>query len=271
MSDQSVPKYAVKSTGTAFDIIEVLKNGPAGVTEIAEKVNISKSGVHNQLTTLKHRGYVYKRNGEYRLGLRFLTLGGGVRNMDSTYREIYETAKPEMETIADDTSETVCLLVEEEQRGIVLHQAQGDDAVKTTLTLGTELPFHCTAMGKAVLAHLPEEVTESIIEERGLPQQTKNTITSEARLLEQLEKVQNRGYAIDSEERREGIIGVASPIRDTSGRPLGALGISGPTRRIQGERLESELPQLVQQAARMIELDTQYEPIGESDGAKSPV
>lgn len=245
----------IKSTKTTFRIIEALKElDGAGVTELAEHLELPKSNVHNYLSTLEEEEYVVKEGTTFHVGIRFLELGAYARSR----RDLYDIARPEMDKIAEKEGELVNLLVEEHGRGTYVYRVAGDEAVQVDAHVGTRVYLHCTALGKAILAHMPEERVEEIIEQHGLPKITEKTITDREALYDRLERVRERGVAFDREERLEGLCCAAAPIRSDSGRVLGALSISGPTTRVQGDRLEEEIPSLLEQATNVIELNITY-------------
>lgn len=236
-------------------LVEGLRElGGAGVTELADYVDMPKSNVHNYLTTLREMDYVVKEQDQYHVGLRFLELGSHARDR----KEIYRIAKPELETIADETGELVNLLVEEHGLGTYLARVRGEQAVEVEAHVGTRVYLHSTALGKAILAHLPESRVESIIDQHGLPERTDQTTTDRDELYDQLDTVRSRGYAIDDEERLKGLRCVAAPILSIDERVLGAISVSGPSQRLQGDRLEETLPERVLKAVNVIELNVTY-------------
>jgi DNA-binding IclR family transcriptional regulator len=252
----SRPETPVKTTTTSFRILEVLHDRDgAGITEIATELGISKSTVYKHLTTLKEERYVIKRNDAYYTGLRLLSLGVGARRR----RRIYETAKPEILGLAEQSGEMANLLVEEHGRGIFLYRADSSRAVNLDTHAGREVYLHTTAMGKAILAGLPDERVREIIDRHGLPRMTEHTLTDEEELFAALESIRDRGWAYDEEERLRGLCCVAAAIRDPAGTVLGAISVSGPRSRLEGNRLEAELPEAILNAQNVIELNVAYE------------
>lgn len=244
----------IQSIETAFSIIEHLaEHDRAGVTEIADRLGVSKSTVHNHLSTLRDNEYVIHDGDQYVLGYRFLTLGGKTRSRS----ELYRIAKPEINWLIEETGESACVATEENGRIVYLYQARGAQAVTTDSHTGTRLLPHCTALGKSILAASSTERVESVIERYGLPERTENTITSRAELDAQLEAIRERGYALDDEERIEGLRCVAAPVTDGD-RAVGALSVSGPVKRLQGDQFREELPELVRRAVRVVEINLMY-------------
>ncbi|MFC6615694.1 IclR family transcriptional regulator [Halopenitus salinus] len=245
----------IGSVRTAFDIVESLQDlDGAGVSELASHLDVPKSTAHNYLSTLEEMGYLTKEDGQYHVGVRFLGLGAYVRNR----RKIYEIAKPEVERLAEETTELANLLVEEHGTGTYLQRAQGSRAVQVEAHVGTSVPLHCTALGKCILAHLPESRVDSILEEAGFEPVTPNTVTSREELEEQLERIRECGYALDDEERIEGLRCVAAPILSNDDRVLGSISVSGPSNRIQGDRFRETLPNKVLETVNVIELNVTY-------------
>jgi DNA-binding IclR family transcriptional regulator len=245
----------VKSVETMFDIVETIqrKNG-AGVTEIADALDISKSTVHSHLQSLVENRCVVKEGTTYHVGLRFLNFGGYARQR----LNLYHILKPEVDALAEETGETAQVMGEEHGRGIYLYQAKGQQAVRTDSHVGTEVYLHCTAVGKALLAHLPRERVQKIVDHHGLPKKTPETIADREALFDRLETVREQGHAFDDGERIDGIRCVAAPIKKEDGGVVGSLSVSGPTKRISGDYFRSELPELVKNAARVIEINVTY-------------
>lgn len=245
----------VGATETTLRILETLKDlDGAGVTELANVLDIPKSTVHSHLATLQKNEYVVKNEDVYHVGLQFLQFGEYIRSR----MRIYDVARPEVEHLAEQTGELSNLLVAEHGQGVYLHRAQGTKAVKLDTYAGMRVNLHCTALGKALLASLPEERVDEIIDMHGLPAQTETTITDPEELKRELAEVREQGYAIDNGERLTGLRCVAAPIMDDRSSPRGAISISGPTSRMKGDRLEGELLELLLNAANVIELNMNY-------------
>lgn len=252
MPRNSAAKHPIKSAQNTVRIIEALKElDEAGVTEVADYLDLSKSSVHNYLDTLRHEGYVVKGGNRYRVGLKFLDLGTYAREK----QQLFETGKPEVKQLAEETGEVVNLLVEEQGRGIFLHRERGPQAVKLDTYTGMSIRLHHAALGKAILAHLPEERVRSIVDYHGLPRRTENTVTDLDDLFEELETVREQGYALDMEEHLDGLRCVAVPIFSDGTSVEGAISVAGPSSRMKGERLRETLPEKLQNATNVIELN----------------
>jgi len=245
----------VKTARTTLRILEALKEQDgATVTELTEEFDLAKSSIHNYLNTLRNDGYVAKEDGKYDLSLKILDFGGYARHKE----RIYEIAKDEVTDLAEETGELANLLVEEHGKGIYLHRAHGEDAVMTDSYIGQQVYLHNTALGNAILAHLPRERVNEILDKHGMPATTTNTITNREELFQELETIQERGFALDDEERVEGLRCVAVPIINNNDVVEGAISVSGPTSRFREERFHQELPQQLQTVANVIELNITY-------------
>lgn len=246
---------SVKSVETAFRILDALMElEGAGSSELASYLDMPKSTTHNYLSTLHQEELVVKEGSTYRLGIRFLEYGAYARQITN----IFEIAKPEVDDLAESTGELANLMIEEHGRGSYLHRAQGKDAVQVEAHVGTRVPLHSTGMGKAILAHLPEERVEEIIATHGLSEATSNTITDREELFDELATIREQGIAFDDGERIPGLRCVAAPILSNNGRVLGAISVSGPSNRVGGDYWEEELAQQVLEKVNVIELNVTY-------------
>lgn len=248
-------KHPVRTTEKTLALIEqLMEGGPSGVTELANELNMGKSAVHNHLTTLRKHDYVLKSNNKYYLSLKFLEVGGQTRKS----MEFYQVAEPEVKSIASKTGELANILVEERGMGIYLMRAKGANAVDLDTYAGLRTYLHTTALGKAILAHLPKSRVEEIVDYRGLEQKTPKSIGTREELFKALETVRERGYAIDDGERLEGLRCLAAPVKASSGEVLGSISVSAPASRVSDEDLHGELPEKVLSAANVIELNINY-------------
>jgi IclR family acetate operon transcriptional repressor len=244
----------VRATETSFRILDALRAlDGAGVTELASYLELPKSTVHNHLQTLRRTEYVTKQGPEYDVGLRFLQLGEYARDR----RQVATIGPPEIEKLAAETREMANLLVEEHGRGVFLYRAKGADAVHMDTHAGKRVHLHTTGFGKSILAHLPEERVEEVLDRHGLPQVTPNTITDREQLMDELDEIRAQGYAYDDEERLEGLRCIAAPIVVDSD-VLGAVSVSGPKSRMSGEWYTEELPALTMSTANVIEINSTY-------------
>lgn len=245
----------VKSAATTFEIVNALKAlDEPSVTEIADHVGVPKSTAHDHISTLIALEFIVKGSEGYRLGARFLEYGGHAReNM-----KVYRVARPAVEQLATETGEHANFMIEEHGLGIFLYKATGDNAVSLDTHPGMRVPLQTTALGKAILAYMPPKEAKRIVRERGLPKVTDNTITDRETLFARLEAIRERGYAMDDEERVEGMRCIGAPIVDQNDEVLGAVSVSAPTSRMHSDRFGNEIPRRVQSTANVIEVNMTY-------------
>lgn len=247
------PKNGINSVKTTFNILEALQRlGASGVSELANEVGTSKGTVHNHLSTLLHKEYVVKNeNDTYEIGLKFLDLAHEAKQRIG----IYDLVKTEVDKLAEASGEMALFTVEEHGLGVCIHRALGADSVNTSLYIGQRDELHHTAVGKAILAHLPERRVADIIAERGLTKQTEDTIIDEEKLYEELEEVREKGFAFNRGETIPGLIGVGAPIFDPNGDVVGAVSIIGPSSRMDEDRFYGEIPDMITRSVNIIQIN----------------
>ncbi|MFC6769507.1 IclR family transcriptional regulator [Natrinema soli] len=254
MKEDESDGRSIKSNETLFAIVESLRESEgAGVTELADRLGLAKSTVHKHLVSLERHGYVVNEDGHYRLGLQFFNVGVSVRNQF----EVYHAAKERINQLAFDVDETVWLIVPENGMGMFIYGVPRSESFSFDSTIGNWVPLHANSAGKAILAHLPERKVLETIDRHGLPARTENTITDRDALFEELERVRERGYAVNYQEDLRGLHALATPvIRD--GRPIAAVAIAGAANRLTEERIQAELSEPLLEAVDDIELRLVY-------------
>jgi DNA-binding IclR family transcriptional regulator len=245
----------VKSAETLLAVVEALRElDGARVTELAAHLDVGKSTVHRHLSTLRAHEYVVKEGDEYHLGLRFLGLGEYARERNP----IYQMARPIVDQLAEQTEERALFMTEEHGRAVYLYRGSGAHAVQTDSTTGTRRYLHTIAGGKAILAHLPSDRVDAIIDRWGLPAATPHTIADRDELDAALERVRERGVAFNRQECIDGLKAVSAPVLDPEGGVVGAISVSGPAHRMKGSWLEEEVPDLLRGSANELELNLKY-------------
>lgn len=246
----------IQSVDTAFEILDAIEAlAEPTLSVIADEVDLAKSTVFDHLQTLEAKDFVVRTaDDSYRIGLRFLDYGGQARNQ----HEIYRIAKPELEKLAETTGELVNLAVEEHGIGVYVDYVRGEESVNLDTYVGKREYLHSTAFGKAILAFLPDHRVDEIIDRRGLPSETEGTVATRSELDSRLERIRKRGFAVDREERLEGLRCVAAPVVNSDDGVLGAVSISGPTSRLHDDRLTNELADEVMRTANIIEINLTY-------------
>jgi len=206
-----------------------------GVTEVARALRVSKSTAHALLQSLAVIGLLEQvPSGRYRLGWRTLALG----NVLLTSSGITRVAKPVMEDLARTSGETVNLAVLERGHVIFVERVPGTGGrFASAVPIGTPLPFHCSAVGKVLLAYrTPLEVRELIRTVSDFDAFTRNTITDKPRFQAELDRVRRQGYALNLMEAFNDVCCLAAPVRNGVGLVVAALGLSMPGHRFERHR-----------------------------------
>ncbi|HEY4047875.1 MAG TPA: IclR family transcriptional regulator [Acidobacteriaceae bacterium] len=229
--------YRVQVLDRAFQILDLLadeKSG-AGLMEVAERLKLHKSTAHRLMMVLEWSRFVEKNTvtGKYHLGSRLMELGLSA----ASRLDVYEVAGPYLRSLVKETGETAHLAVLRDGQVVSIVNIESSQTLRTPATVGTRTPAHCTSLGKAMLAFASQEHLEEFLHERKLESYTRNTITSLSRFRAELRAIRKRGYAIDNEEREQGLRCIGAPLRDSTGEVIAAISIAGPVFRIGEERV----------------------------------
>jgi DNA-binding IclR family transcriptional regulator len=244
----------VKTTATSFRVLEALRDRePAGVSELARELDLSKGTVHKHLATLRDLRYVVQEPAGYRLGLGFLGLGVVTRRR----LEVFRVARRPLERLSSATEAVASLMIPEHGRGVYVARVPFDDDVQLPHYEGEHVSLHATAGGKAILSCLPAAVRTDIVDEHGLPAVTPHTITDPDVLADELRTISDTRIAYDRGEQVEGWECVASPITDDSGVAVGALTVSSPSASFS-QRGSQDIPGLVLSSANSVENKLQF-------------
>jgi DNA-binding IclR family transcriptional regulator len=244
----------IQSIERAAAILRLLsgRSRRMGVVEIAGQVGLPKTTVHGILKTLRDVGFVEQdpESGKYQLGAALLHMGSSY--LDGN--ELRTRALNWSDSLAARSHESVRIGTLHEGRVLIVHHVFRPDDSLQVLDVGTLLPAHATALGKALLAENPYIAAE--LAARGLDRFTPATVIEPAALRAQLDTTRERGWAVEIEELVEGEVSFAAPIKDRRGVLVGAIGISGPLERLltAGEP-SAELISYVREAARAVSRD----------------
>lgn len=253
MKNEDKDSKTIKSVENAILVLEELRRtGQAGVTELSDRVGLSKSTVHHYLATLNKNDFVEKANGEYQLGLRPLSYGGVARERE----RVFQIGKEGVDRLARTTGETVRLVVERQGYAVTLYQSTSHrETVRTHL--GSQEDLHSTAAGKAMLSVMGDSRVEELLG-RELAQHTDNTLIERDALYTEIEAIRERDIAFDNEEHREGVRCVATVLATETDELLGAISVSGPVDRLDDETFYETIPQKIRNVSGVIEINTAY-------------
>lgn len=245
-NDAGMTSSLVQSVDRALAVMEILgREGWAGVTDIALELDIHKSTVFRLLSTLERRGMVeqHQHTHKYRLGFALVRLASGVRSA----LDLTRSARPVCERLSARTGETVNVAVLEGSEVVNIEQVNLSSSALSVDWLGRRTPLHNTSNGKIFLAHLPERALEEILE-HDLPRATSQTVVDPEALRAQLKAIREQGYGYSFEELEEGLNAVAAPVRGADGLILATVCVSGPSHRLNPERIP-EVGQMTREAA----------------------
>jgi IclR family transcriptional regulator, acetate operon repressor len=241
---------AVRALTRGLDVLDTLaRRREATLTEVAGETALAASTAYRILETLRSRGYASfsESTGRYRLGIRAFETGYAF--VSQTH--LKEAADPVMQRLAAETGESVNLAVLDGGEVVYIHQAEGRGMMRLFTRMGARAPVHCTGVGKCLLAWLPPEEMQTHLPPEPFARFTRYTITRKDAFLEVLAMVKRQGYALDDEEREEGVSCVTAPIRGPKGTVVAAISLSGPSTRIKRRGVTS-LKALVRAAGREI-------------------
>lgn len=199
-------------------------------------LKLHKSTAHRLIMVLERHRLIEKNSntGKYRLGLKLFELGTkAIGQLD-----LRERARPFLEQAVLDTGETVHLCVYDDGEVVYLDKVEPARSVRLTSSVGRRNPAYCTAVGKAIMAFLPEAQVEVSAQKHGFQQLTRKTIGNMLELKAELAKVRKVGYALDNEEHEEGVCCVGAPVWGFGPHPIAAISVSGPTFRLTSEKIQ---------------------------------
>ena len=244
----------IQSVDRAVRILKALGEHPGrlGVSDLSKRLGLAKGTVHGLLRTLQDHGLVEQHadSDKYQLGPELLQLGNSYLDLN----ELRSRGLAWSELLATRVGEAVRVGVPHGEGILVVHHVFRPDTSLQILEVGSLLPMHATALGKAVLAYLDEEFVSELVAE-GLPRLTGHTHVSPAAVRRELAAIRERGYAVEREEAVLGEGGVAAPIFDRTTLPIGAVGVAGPRERLLRKGNETVVAQSVIEAARGISRD----------------
>ncbi|MEO6571343.1 MAG: IclR family transcriptional regulator [Ilumatobacteraceae bacterium] len=237
MNNDGVTRSA--TLGSVANAARVLKSfTPAernwGVSDLARKLDIAKSTAHRLLATLTDEGLLEQdpATGRYHLGLAVFDMAAAAQSMD-----LHEAVSSPMTELRNRTRETVQVAVLDGRDVVYVERLDSQHTLRLFLEVGRRNPAHATGCGKALLAFLPPDQLDRTLRGWTLVAKTHHTIIDHAVLRADLTTARQRGYAVNREESEVGIISVAAPIRDVSGRVSAAISVAGPCDRLEAHEL----------------------------------
>ncbi|MBZ6495273.1 IclR family transcriptional regulator [Natrinema longum] len=244
-------EVGVATTRKTFALLEALKDEEGlTIAELTQRTGLPKSTVYRHLQTLTDLGYVIERDGNYYVGFRFVELGEQARSR----RVGYTAAKRAVFELGQETDERAVFIVEEDDEAVYVHRYGS----LTNTMIGHRRPLHSMASGKVILAEWDDASVTRYVDDVGLEAITSNTITDPDELFDELERIRERGYAVNNQEHMDGLRGVAVPVYTPDDEFLGSLAVFGPTSRFTDEYVHDDLPTRLRDKAGEIRVTLAY-------------
>ena len=236
-----------KTVIKAFRLLETLVETaePIGITELSQKLDLTKSNVHRTLDTLRNLGYVdyYPEQRKYQASFKLWEMA----TLLSENLDIKRVASRHLIALGEETGETVHLCVLSGRNIIYIDKIDSKHHVRPATRIGGSAPTHCVSTGKAILAFQSSATIRSVAEK--LDQYTPHTIVQKKAFEEELASVRKEGLAINRGEWHVDVIGAAAPIRNAEGAVVAAVGVSVPTMRADAESVLKMAPSIKKTAA----------------------
>lgn len=243
-------KYLVASVKNAMRILRIYtpRHNEFGITEMAKKLDLSKSTVHRYVKELVKEGFLVqnKSNGYYRLGLSNLSLGGIVQ----LNKEMYTDAIPILTKLANRFHLPAHICLMEHNRTVYLIREMGDQKVKLITKSGRHNDIHCTAEGLVILAFKSIDIINNVLTQY-LKRYTKYTVTDPVLLKQKILKIRSGQYAVTKDMYAIGFISLAVPIRDYTGEVVSSLALIGESKNVNKNEYDDIIKEL-QRSAKII-------------------
>jgi DNA-binding IclR family transcriptional regulator len=227
---------SVSSVDRALTCLETLAQSNRGMTlaDIARKLKLPKSSAHCILLTLERRGYIYRvpSTHRYLFGMKLLNLA----QMALARLELRARASQPLRQLLGKTHMTVHMAIYEDGEAVLVEKLELPTAVKMASHIGRRLDLHCSGVGKALLAYLPEDEFNRLRTSRALARHNENTIVFTKKLQTELENIRKNGYSFDNEEDEIGFRCVGAPIFEND-NVVAAISVAGTTAQITANTL----------------------------------
>jgi len=230
-------------------ILEHLANHKRiNLERLAEETGLPKPTLHRFLATLVELGYVFRdENDQYSLTLRMFSIGSkGLAHLD-----LARDTRPIAEALGTRLNETVHMGIADDDMAMYIIKIESKYTIRMYSRVGKRIPLYCTAIGKTILAGMPEEQRDRMLAEMELVPFTRATIVDPQALRNELESVKSQGFAEDLEEHEEGVRCIAAPVRDYTGAVTAALSVSWPLFRFNENKREFYIAEITESAQKI--------------------
>lgn len=245
------PRYPINSVDNALKLLLLFREHRLiRVAEASEALGVVRSTAHRLLAMLAYRGLVQQdpETKAYTAGPALVDIGlSVVRQMD-----VRRHLRPYLEQLSRELGETVHLMILEGASSLFIDSVESSQALRTSSRIGRSYPAHTTSGGKVLLAELPPERLAELFPSERLPRVTRNSVTTRAALMRELETVRDRGYGINLGESEPDIGAVAVPFRNAFGATHAAIALSAPLQRLD----EAAMPKVAKAMKRVLDRAT---------------
>lgn len=246
------PAYPIESVDNALRLLLMFRERPLlRVAEASRTLGVAPSTAHRLLAMLQYHGFVVQdpRTKAYRAGTALTDIGlAAVRDID-----VRAVARPVLESLARELGETVHLGTLDRAEVVFVDSIEGTQVVRVGSRLGVRLPAHLTSMGKAILAHLPEERLKALYPTEILPGRTAHSTVRRKALMRDLRRIAEQGYAVNDRESEEEVCAVGAAVLTSAGTVTSAISVSIPHSRFDDHLVERVVPALRAAAAKISE------------------
>jgi IclR family acetate operon transcriptional repressor len=257
MADSRERSYNITALQRGLRLLQIFSESPYGLTakQVAGRSRLPVSTVHRFLVNLEGTGFLNcGADGVYHLGIACFAIGQAALSQ----LDIRQVSLPYLQELNRQTRETIHLTVRHGLSAVYVEKLDSPEQLRIYSRIGAAVPLYCTAVGKVMLAYMPDDERERVLPQLSLKRLTPNTAGSLQELKAELYRVRKNGYACDLEEHELHIRCVAAPIRDHAGSVNASLSITAPMVRMAVTRLRQLAP-LIQTAGLQISRELGYQ------------
>jgi DNA-binding IclR family transcriptional regulator len=257
MTARSKRNYDITALQRGLRLLHLFSEAPRGLTakQVASLSRLPVSTVHRFLANLVTAGFL-NRDGEgtHSLGIACFSIGQAALGQ----LDIRRLSLPYLRELNQQTRETIHLTVRHGLSAVYVEKLDSPEPLRIHSRIGAAVPLYCTAVGKVMLAYMPEDEQQRILPDLNLQRQTSNSVGNLQELKTELHRVRKNGYACDLEENERHIRCVAAPIWDHTGSVQSSLSITAPTVRMPVARLRQLAP-MIQRAGLQVSAELGYQ------------
>ncbi len=240
----------IQSLDRGIQILMILaEKTSAGITELAQELGVDKSTASRLVETLRLRDMVRidPETKKYRLGFRILHLGEALKDN----LNVISIARPMLLSLSAQINESVHFCAYNNGSAYVMDQVRSNKNYALSATVGMIEPLHCSSVGKCILAFRRPETIRALLEDYTFTQYTERTITTKEALLEELERIRTRGYALDDEEMAPGVRCIAVPVYNYRNSVRYSIGVSGPKANFNFDTIDAYVKRMSETTKRL--------------------